>query len=261
MNRISAVIIALNEAHRISRTIESLRDVADEIIVVDSMSTDNTVEIAESMGCRVERRQFAGFGAQRQYATSLTSNRYVLFIDADEVLSPMLRNTLIDLKKSDFAHSVYALSRLNFFCDSPIRHCGWYPDRQVRLFDKRYATWNFHDINERVIFPDTLHPFPLEGDILHYRCSSAEEYREKLASHALISAKVIAAKGKSPSAIAAWFDAMKAYFHTYLSLGGIFEGKPGHRISLEHYRARRLTYKLARKLLREQPAGSLSHSN
>ncbi len=251
MNRISAVIIALNEAQRIARTIESLQDVVDEIIVVDSFSTDNTVEIAENMGCRVEKRQFAGFGAQRQYATSLTSNRYVLFIDADEVLSPMLRQTIIDLRKSDFAHRVYSLSRLNFFCDTPIRHCGWYPDRQIRLFDKRYATWDFHDINERVIFPDTLHPFPLEGDILHFRCSSAEEFREKLSSHALIAAKGFAAKGKCKSLVGSWLSAVKAYFHIYLTLKGILEGKAGHRISKEHYRAELLSHKLSRQLVKQ----------
>lgn len=253
MNQISAVIIALNEASQIARTIESLADVADEIIVVDSFSTDRTVEIAREMGCRVEQRRFTGFGAQRQYATSLTTHRYVLFIDADEALSPMLRQSLINLKKEPFEHRVYAMSRLNFFCNNPIRHCGWYPDRQVRLFDKRYATWNFHDINERVIFPDTLHPFDLEGDILHYRCSLAEEYRDKLSGHAEITARVLAGnakKGLGP--LKAYTAAFKTFFNIYLKKGGIFEGTPGYKICREHFRATLQSYASARKIRRLQ---------
>lgn len=252
MNRISAVILALNEAARISSAIESLRDVADEVVVVDSLSTDNTVEIARSMGCRVESRRFAGFGAQRQYATSLTSNRYVLFIDADEVLSPALRESLIELKKRPFEHRVYSMSRLNFFCDTPIKRCGWYPDRRVRLFDKRYATWNLHDINEDVIFPDTLQPYPLEGDILHYRCSSSQGYRRTLASHARIAARVLAARNSSISIFTAHWEALKSFMKMYFSLGGIFEGSPGRKISGEQYRATLLSYRLARKTLKKE---------
>lgn len=239
--------MALNEAERIGRTIESLAGVADEIIVVDSYSTDATAEIARSMGCRVELRHFAGFGAQRQYATSLTSHRYVLFIDADEVLSPQLRQVLIDLKSKPFEHRVYSMPRLNFFCNSPIRHCGWYPDRQVRLFDKRYATWNFHDINERVIFPDTLHPYQLDGDILHYRCNSAEEYREKLSAHAAIEARVLAAHNQQRSSVGAHWEAVKKFCSIFFSHGGILEGVPGRRISAEHYRATLLSHRLANK--------------
>lgn len=251
-SHISAVILALNEAGRIAAAIESLRDVADEVIVVDSLSADSTAEVARSLGCRVESRRFAGFGAQRQYATSLTSHRYVLFIDADEVLSPALRESLIELKKRPFEHRVYSMSRLNFFCDTPIKRCGWYPDRRVRLFDKRYATWNLHDINEDVIFPDTLQPFPLEGDILHYRCTSAEGYRRTLASHARIAARVLAAKNSSISPLTPHWEALKTFMKTYFSLGGIFEGAPGRKISREQYRATLLSYRLARKTLKKE---------
>lgn len=252
MEKISAVIIAFNEERRIASTINSLDGVADEIIVVDSFSSDSTVEIARQMGCRVEQRQFAGFGAQRQYATSLTSNRYVLFIDADEVLSPALRERLIELKKKPFEHRVYSFSRLNFFCDSPIKHCGWYPDRQVRLFDKRYATWNFHDINERVIFPDTLHPEIVDGDILHYRCAERHEYRAKLDSQAKIRGRVIAAQQKSVSFGEPHWEALKSFLRCYISDGGIVEGAPGRKISAEHYRSTLQSYKIARRIIKNQ---------
>lgn len=252
MEKISAAIIAFNEEQRIASTIKSLEGVADEIIVVDSFSTDRTIDIAREMGCRVEQRAFAGFGAQRQYATSLTSHRYVLFIDADEVLSPALRQRLIELKKTPFQHRVYSFSRLNFFCDSPIKHCGWYPDRQVRLFDKRYASWNFHDINERVIFPDTLRPDIIDGDILHYRCARRDEYRAKMESQAKIRGRVIAATQSSVGILEPRWEALKSFLRCYISEGGIIDGAPGRKISAEKYRATLLSYKIARKLLQNE---------
>ena len=94
---------------------------------------------------------FDGFGAQRQYATSLTTHQYVLSIDADEVLSPALQESILRLKEEGFSHRVYSVARLNFYCGFPVRHCGWYPDRQIRLFDKRYANWNLRDVSEAVI--------------------------------------------------------------------------------------------------------------
>lgn len=109
MEKISATILALNEEHRIAACLESLRDIAEEIIVVDSGSTDRTVEICRQYGCRVTMRQFDGFGAQRQYATSLTSHQHVLSIDADEVLSPALREaySLSRKKGSSTGYTAY----------------------------------------------------------------------------------------------------------------------------------------------------------
>lgn len=158
MEKISATIIALNEEKRIAACLESLRDVAEEVIVVDSGSTDATVSICHNYGCKVTLRPFDGFGAQRQYATSLTTHQHVLSIDADEVLSPALRQSIIALKETGFTHRVYSMSRLNFYCGYPVKRCGWYPDHQIRLFDKRYAAWNLRDVAEKVIFRDSVRP-------------------------------------------------------------------------------------------------------
>ncbi len=113
-HNISATILTLNEESRIGACIDSLAGIADEIIVVDSGSTDSTVSICRSKGCRVVERPMKGYGAQRQYATSLASHTYVLAIDADEELSPAVRDTLMALKREGFSHRGYAFSRLNF---------------------------------------------------------------------------------------------------------------------------------------------------
>ena len=116
MTQISALIISRNEEHKIKQCLDSLEGIADEIIVVDSYSTDNTVKICEEAGCKVVQRAFPGYGAQRQYATSLATHRYILSIDADEVLSPALRTSLKKLKNEGLTHRVYSFTRMNFYC-------------------------------------------------------------------------------------------------------------------------------------------------
>ncbi len=252
MEKISAAIIARNEEKRIEQCIKSLDGIADEIIVVDSFSTDRTVEICRELGCRVVQRQFTGFGAQRQYATSLTSHRYVLAIDADEVLSPALRQSLMKLKETAFQHRVYSFSRLNFYCGRPVKQCGWYPDRQIRLFNKSYANWNLRDVFEKVIFPETLRPEPVDGDILHYRCSNYEEYHHAQQHHAAILGHVLAVKNKHISAFQPHFHALKSFVSTYIGEQGIMGGTDGRAICVERYRSVLFAWRLARRLLKQQ---------
>lgn len=248
MEKISATILAFNEERRIGACLESLRDIVDEIVVVDSFSTDRTVEICKSHGCKVIQRVFDGFGAQRQYATSLTTHRFVLSIDADEVISPALRESLIKLKEEGFVHRVYTISRLNFYCGYPVRHCGWYPDYHIRLFDKRYANWNLRDVGEKVIFRDSVRPEPVDGDILHYRCETRSQYRNVTRSHAGIKAKVLAARPDGISVFSPMAHGLKALWDTYITAGGILEGNAGREIALEAYRSEYLAYSIARKL-------------
>lgn len=248
MVKISATIIAYNEEKRIAACLESLRDVADEIIVVDSYSTDHTVEICKEYGCKVTQRLFDGFGAQRQYATSLTTHQYVLSIDADEVLSPALQESIKQLKEEGFSHRVYNLSRLNFYCGVPVRHCGWYPDLQIRLFDKRYANWNLRDVAEKVIFRDSVRPELIDGDILHYRCDSKEQYEEVSRRHAAMKARVLSVRDKKIGFLSPFMHGVKAFWKTYVKEGGIFEGNVGREIAAAHYRSELLAYSAAKAL-------------
>ncbi|MCM1162988.1 MAG: glycosyltransferase family 2 protein [Muribaculaceae bacterium] len=248
MDQLTATIIALNEEHRIGACLESLRGVADEIIVVDSYSTDRTVDICREYGCHVTQRRFDGFGTQRQYATSLATHRFILSIDADEVLSPALRESILRLKNEGFKHRVYTISRLNFYCGYPVKHCGWYPDYHIRLFDKRYANWNLHDVGEKVIFRDSVRPEPVDGDILHYRCDTREQYQAVTRSHATIKARVLAASPESISPLAPLLHGLKAWWKTFITEGGILEGNPGREIAAESYRSEYLAYSAAKKL-------------
>ncbi len=250
MEKISATIITRNEESRIEQCLRSLEGVADEIVVIDSFSSDATAEICRSHGCRVTQRRFHGYGAQRQYATSLTTHRYVLSIDADEVLSPALRQSLIALKQEGFTHRVYAMSRLNFFCGEPVRHSGWYPDVQTRLFDKSYASWDLRDVAEKVIFPNSVRPCMLQGDILHYRCSCPDEYRRTQSLQAAMQGRVIAASQERVSPFTPYIEGARQFFNSYVVKGGFLDGAPGRAISAQAFRSAVMSYGLARRILR-----------
>lgn len=244
MGKITATVITFNEGENLEHCLSSLQDVADEIIVVDSYSTDNTLEICARHDCVVTQRKFYGYGAQKQYAVSLATNSYILSIDADEYLDDDLRRSIIKLKENGFKHRVYTLDRLNYFCNIPVRHCGWSPDRPIRLFDKRYASWNLRDVHEAVIFPGTLRPQPIFGLLIHHRCDTAEEYRRKEERYASINAKILVTEGRKPLFITPYTKAVKAFFNTYIKKLGCLDGRVGLKISQTAAHAAFATYKL-----------------
>ena len=248
MKAISATILTYNEEARIEECLKSLAGVAEEIIVVDSFSTDRTVDICREYGCHVTQRHLKGFGAQRQYATSLTTHSYVLSIDADEVLSPRLAQSIIKLKEEGFTHRIYAMSRLNFYCGRPVHHCGWYPDVQIRLFDKRYANGNLRDVAERVIFRDSVRPCIIDGDILHYRCDTPTEYTRKERTHADMRANVLAASRTRITSVSPLIHGVREFMHCYITKQGISDGLTGLAIASEKYRCARIAWSKARAL-------------
>ncbi len=247
MKEITATIITYNEEDRIAQCLTSLQGVADEIIVVDSYSTDKTVEICKDFNCKITQRKFNGFGAQKQYAVSLASHSYVLSVDADEILDETMRQAIIKLKEDGFEHRIYSVSRLNFYCNKPIKHSGWHPDEPTRLFDKRYATWNLRDVNEIVIFQPTITPHLIPGQLLHYKCNSYHEYARKEESYALINSRILVKEGKKPWIITPYTKAAKAFVSTFILKLGIADGHEGKEISQVAARSAFITYRSARR--------------
>lgn len=258
MNHISVTILTRNEASLIGDCLESLQGIADEIIVVDSFSDDDTVKICRDHGCKVIQRQFNGYGTLRQYATSLTTHNYVLSVDADEVISSELKQSILKLKQEGFAHRVYSIRRQNFFCGIPVKRCGWHPDDNIRLFNKRYANWNLRDIKEQVIFPDSLRPEPIKGQLLHYRCTSQQELDATEDRHAGLKSHIIAANNIHISPLTPILKGIGAYLSTYLRHGGIFEGKVGRKISGRNFRSEIMAYRLARRILKRRAEKEIS---
>lgn len=252
MSFISATVITRNEAHNIERCLNSLIGVADEIIVVDSHSTDSTVEICQRYGALVTERAFSGFGSQRQFAASLVHGRYVLSIDADEMLDETLRRNLIEIKDKGFIHRMYSFTVVNYVCGRAMAHSGLEPRQEIRLFDRRYANWDLLDVGERLSYAPGINPEPVPGALLHYRCNTYEELEAKEMRHAALRAKLMAAAGIYASEPVCLLRAVASFFHSLVGHGAFLDGKQGFRIALTRMRATLVAFRTARKLTNKE---------
>lgn len=249
MQQISATILTHNEEKQIERCIHSLRDIADEIIVIDSYSDDRTVEICEKMGCKVSQRKFDGYGPARQFATSLTRHAYNLTIDADEELSEELRASILRLKEEGFTHRVYSMMRRNLFGDRCIDGSGWENDLCIRLYNKKYANWEMHAVEERVMFPDTFSPCILEGDLIHHRCTDRHDLMEKELRHARLRALMIANRCVDINNAEPLWHAAGAFIYCYILHGGFRQGAPGWHIARTAFIAQKRAWNEAKNII------------
>ncbi|MCC2548294.1 glycosyltransferase family 2 protein [Hymenobacter sp. BT175] len=193
---LSVVIITYNEERNIGRCLQALGDVADEVLVVDSFSTDQTVAICQSHGARVEQHAFEGYVEQKNYATARARYDYVLQLDADEVLTDELRQSIREAKQR-WQGAGYQLARLTNYCGSWVRHGGWYPDRKLRLYDRRLGRWEGLLLHERYE-PRAGQPVGvLPGDLLHYSYHSVEQHVQQLNRFTSIAADELALRGKT----------------------------------------------------------------
>lgn len=252
MERLSATIITRNEEKNIGRCLEALKGVADEIIVVDSYSTDRTLDICRRYGCKITNREFQGFGSQRQYATGLTTNSYVLSIDADEVLDDEMRDFLIHLKTHGFDHRVYMARVQNYFCGLPLCHSGFEPAWKVRLFNKRYANWNLRDVSDKVTYPDSVVPFRLPGTIHHFRCDSLDEFYKKENRIASLEARVIAASNSSVASFMPRVRATWQYVKCHIYESAWLDGSAGFTIARRRAKTTYEAYRMARHIIGER---------
>lgn len=242
MNSISATIITYNEETNIERCLNSLIGIADEIIVVDSGSTDATVQTCQRWGCRVSHRQFSGYGSQRQWATSLASHTYILAIDADECLSEELRQHIINLKHHGLEqHRVYRMQVAEYYWGNLVTHCPIDSKPKIRLFNRRYAQWNMSDLGEQVTFPESLRPVTLDGKLLHYRAADYDEFCRKEDLRSALQAQGIA---NSQNKIKPWTPRLKAwakYYNMMVSRRAWADGPIGRliarRVALSTYKA------------------------
>ncbi len=222
--KISATIITLNEERNIPRAIESLR-CCDEIIVVDSGSTDRTIEIAEKLGARVWECPWLGYAGQKNFASEKASNDWILSLDADESLSEALEAEIWQIKKSGPKCHAYTMPRLAQYLGRWILHSGWYPDRKVRLFDRRRAKWVGDYVHESVVVDgDVGH---LESNLLHFTCESLSEHLRTMDRYTTLAAEQIV----DQRTVIAWhrlvFDPLWTFFSTYFLKLGFLDGVEG----------------------------------
>ena len=229
--KISAVIITYNEERNIEDAIRSV-SWADEIVVVDSESTDRTRELAESLGARVLINAWPGFSAQKQFAVDQAANDRIFSLDADERISEALRKEVIALRDADSAGDGYKIPRLSYYMGRAIKHGGWYPDLQLRFFDRRKGKWNGAVIHEAVKMEIGAAVQRMQGEIIHHTVEGPAHHHKMIGErYAPLGAQKMYDEGRKTSpvkaAFAAWFAFVRAYF---LKLG-FLDGYPGFCIA------------------------------
>ena len=231
--KISATIITYNEEENIREACESVAW-SDEIIVVDSGSTDKTREIAEALGARVVGRQWTGFSVQKQFAAEQTSHEWVFSLDADERVSDELKASIGLLRKTpdDKLADGYRIARRSFYQGRWIKGGGWYPDWQLRLFRKAVGHWEPRLIHESVKLDSVGRVEKLSGDILHYSCKdSAYHHRMIGERYAPLAAQQMLEEGRRTSALKIAAAAPSAFVGSYILKGGFRDGLAGLSIA------------------------------
>ncbi len=229
MIRLSIVIITLNEEKNLERCLLSLKDVADEIIIVDSFSTDNTVAIAKNHNAKVINHPFEGYGEQKNFATSQAANDWVLSLDADEALTPELRHSIMKMKQQP-EYDVYEMARLTKYCGQWIKHSGWYPDRQTRLYNRTKGRWIEKKVHEYWELTVPEKKGLLDGDMLHYSFSSISEHLKKIEKYSELAAREAAANNKDVTIFKLLFSPFWHFFHEYFVRMGFLDGFYGYMI-------------------------------
>ena len=231
MPGLSVVIITFNEENNIGRCIDSVKQVADEVIVLDSYSTDKTLEIATSKGAKIHQQIFAGYGEQKNDALKLATHDLVLTLDADEALDSILTTEILHEKKSP-AYDGYSMNRCTNYCGRFIRHGSWYPDIKVRLFNKKIGKWSNSRIHEKIEMSPASKIKHLRGDILHYSFNSIAEHVAQNNTFSSISAQFMFDKGRRTNLFKLLLNPSWAFMLSYFIRLGFADGLYGFIIAV-----------------------------
>ncbi len=230
MNKLSVAIITFNEERNIERCLQSVDDIASEIIVIDSGSTDKTLEIATRFGAKVFHQKFLGHIEQKNLAVSKTAQTWVLSLDADEALDNTLKENIKAVLASPHFQG-YSMNRLNNYCGKWIRHGSWYPDIKLRLWNKTMGEWSGLNPHDKVKMKTGAKIQHLKGNILHYSYSSVQEHKIRSEKYADIAAKAYKQKGKRAYFIQLIYKPSFKFLRDYIFKLGILDGYYGFIIA------------------------------
>jgi len=226
--KLSVTVITKNEAADIGQALDSVR-FADEIIVVDSHSTDDTVAIARRYTDRVVVRDWPGYIAQKNYAASLAANDWILSLDADERVTPELASELQSLNVAASAQAAFRIKRVTWHLGRWIRTTDWYPDYQLRLYDRRAAEWTGRYVHEAVTVRGAVGN--LRGEIQHYAYRDIADHLETIDRYTTLAARQMREDGRSAGIAQIAGHPPLAFLRNYIARGGIRDGVPGFVIS------------------------------
>lgn len=248
MPKLSVVIITFNEEKNIGRCIDSVTVLADEIMVLDSFSTDKTREICESKGVLFFQHVFDGHIEQKNRAITLATHPHILSLDADEALDEKLQQSVLQVKEN-WQYDGYYMNRLTNYCGHWVRHSHWYPDRKLRLWDSRKGHWtgtNPHDKYELFAGDETAGR--LAGNILHYSYHSKEDHYRQVEFFTTIAAEKYFQKGKKAPVYKLILNPLAKFIDHYLIHFGFLDGRAGLSIARISAYAAWLKYKKIRNL-------------
>jgi len=247
MIKLSVVVITYNEEKNIGRCLSSVKDVADDIVIMDSYSTDETERICKKFNARFFQQKFEGYIEQKNFANSQAKYDYILSLDADEALSPELIRSIKEVKNSTDSYG-YTTNRLTNYCGKWIKHGGWYPDKKLRLFDRRKAKWTGYLIHEKVEYAEPVQISHLRGDLLHFSFYSISEHVSQANHFTSIGAKKLFMQGEKAGCMKLFLNPCVKFLRDYFVRFGFLDGYYGYIISRISAHATFLKYIKLREL-------------
>lgn len=229
--KISAVIITYNEEKNIHRCLSSIQEVADEIVVIDSYSTDKTKEICEKHKVKFIEHKFDGHIEQKNWAITQAKYNYVLSLDADEALTRELKESILKIK-NNWKYDGYSFNRLTYYCGHWVKHCGWYPDQKLRLWDITKGRWGGVNPHDTFIMKEGATTKHIKGDLLHYSYYSINQHINQVNYFTDIAAKAYFEKGRRSNLGYILFSPMLKFFKSYFIKLGFLDGFYGFVISI-----------------------------
>jgi glycosyltransferase involved in cell wall biosynthesis len=226
--KLTVTVITRNEAANVEAALESVAW-ADEIVVIDAESTDRTAAIAGRLGARVEVRPWPGYSAQKNYAASIAAHDWILSLDADERVPPALAAEIQSLLRSDPPRRGYRVPRISHYLGRWIRGTDWYPDYQLRLYDRRAGRWNARRVHESVALDGE--PGRLTNDLHHYPYRDISHHLETIDRYTTLAAQQMRADGRVPSIAGVALHPPFAFLRNYVLRGGFRNGSAGFIVS------------------------------
>lgn len=250
MLKLSVVIITFNEERNIARCLNSVKDIADDIVVLDSFSTDGTKAICEQHRVNFITRKWEGYSNSKNFANQQAKYSWILSLDADEALSETLKKTILDLKKGN-EHKTCSFNRLTNYCGSWIKHGNWYPDKKTRLFDRDKIKWEGL-IHEDLVVPANEQVYHFNDDILHYSFYTKEEYLNQSDKFTTLAAEDLYKKNKNAPAYKLILNPLAKFIGHYFVRAGFLDGKAGLEVARYSAYATYLKYKKTRNLFKQR---------
>lgn len=230
MQPLSVVIITFNEARNIERAIKSVLNISDDIIIVDSFSTDNTIAICQKYDVTVVQQKWKGYSQQKNLANTLAKHNYILSIDADEALDSELESQILKLKVQGFSE-VYSINRLVNYCGQWIKHSTWYPDKKIRIFPKLSSQWIGELVHEELETDQSLNVIELSGHLHHYTYYDYIEHRKRADKYSDLTALKMYKAGKKASFFKPYLSAFARFVSMYFVHLGFLDGFNGFKIA------------------------------